>query len=37
MSYLFQNYKRASVEFVKAEGNELIDKTVTNISIFLQV
>lgn len=26
MSYLFQNYKRASVEFVKAEGNELIDK-----------
>ena len=25
MSYLFQNYKRANVEFVKAELNELLD------------
>lgn len=26
MSYLFQNYKRSNIEFVKAQGNELIDK-----------
>lgn len=26
MSYLFQNYKRADVEFVKAENNQLIDQ-----------
>lgn len=26
MSYLFQNYKRSNIEFVKAQGNELIDE-----------
>ncbi|SUM71605.1 acetylornithine aminotransferase [Staphylococcus saccharolyticus] len=26
MSLLFQNYKRANIEFIKAENNELIDQ-----------
>lgn len=27
MSYLFKNYLRANIEFIKANGNELIDQT----------
>ena len=37
MTKLFQNYKRAAVEFVKAEGNyPFLTKTARNTLIFQQ-
>lgn len=36
MTKLFKNYKRAAVEFVKAEGNYLLTKTARNALIFQQ-
>ncbi|EQC69858.1 Acetylornithine aminotransferase [Streptococcus sp. HSISB1] len=34
MTKLFQNYKRAAIEFVKAEGNYLFDQDGKNTLIF---